>query len=201
MSADILPGANGQKPSLSDIETVYKDLMRCYSACLSNLVLRSWPITDEFIPTIVRWRAKKRIDMVRTTFLLLIASLKDENSKKILVKYCEDMESFSSQIARSGYMTILYGSIPAFLLILPMAFSKELGAIISGDKISGHLKLIIDNLPDLHLLYLALLVVLILIFLSSIIRGFKYSSKLFHELGVSQKDKEFYNLIYAFSSI
>lgn len=190
MIRDDLAEVNRQELSLRDIEEVYIGLMKSYSACLSNLVIRRWrwPIADEFVHTIVRWRTKKRIDMMRATLFLLIAAIEidERTAKKNLVdnfiNYCEDMERFSNQISLSGYMTIIYGSIPPFVLGLPLAFSKEFGDIISSDKI------------------LYLLTISIILYVLFIIRGFWYSSKSFYETGVSEKDKEFYNLIYAYSS-
>lgn len=105
--------------SLKDIEEAYLDLMKAYSICLAALILEKRKCWHYMGPLVIRWRTKKRVDMLRATFLLLIAAENDAETERLerFKLYYEDMKYLSEQLVKSGYMDLLFGSTPALLSI------------------------------------------------------------------------------------
>ncbi|HOO52924.1 MAG TPA: hypothetical protein PLM24_00335 [Methanothrix sp.] len=187
-------------PSLKDIEEAYLDLMKAYSACLAALILEKRKRWHYMVPLVIRWRTKKRVDMLRVTFLLLIAAESDAETEiiKRFKLYCEDMKSLSDQLLKSGCMDLLFGSTPAILIIL-FSFVKSMTEI--QKETFNKLFLDISNLFSLGLLLLLLLLSLLIIFIIILIfAGFPESGRMFSRFGVFGKDKQFYRLIRNYSS-
>jgi hypothetical protein len=190
--------------SLEDIEEAYLGLMNAYSMCLASLIVEKRKLLHYMVPLTLRWRTKKRVDMLRATLLLLITAEKKEDEDSEIIKkyklYCDDMKSFSDQIANSGYMSMLFGSTPAIILLLFSFINRIIETPEGGFKNLDKLNQLVRYIPDLFYLGLLLMSLVLLIQIILLFLGFIESGHIFNRFGVNEKDMQFYKLVKNYSA-
>jgi hypothetical protein len=139
MEEKTLPKGEGKKElaleKILKIEKAYFERMKAYSSCLTTLKLTKYPLVlrgNILAPRVIRWRIRRHVDLLRESFLLLIAQNRNKIDPKIIKQfesYCEDLDKIGAQVAKSGLIALFYSSIPAGLLGIPYIASVSLEAI------------------------------------------------------------------------
>ena len=200
--------------SLEDIEEAYLGLMNAYSMCLASLIVDKCKRRHYMVPLTLRWRTKKRVDMLRVTLLLLIAAEKKEsldqgNDSKIIKRfglYCEDMKSFSDQIVNSGYMGVLKASSPPIILLLSslIKYLIDLTNGMSENLDLGRFQHILDSFYNLLLLWIIIVIMVffaeMILIIVLLIFSFVEAGHIFNTFEIKEKDKHFYKLVKDYSS-
>jgi len=182
---------------LEEIEKAYFDLMKAYSLCLGALELKKMVWYKYFYPKnckstelilwgnilaprLTKWRIRRRMDLLRVAFLLLISQKRNKNDSKIkqFELYCEDMKEISAEVKKSS-------SIPLYL--------------ISISAVAAILVQIVASLEDVHVnaVLSALVVAYLVVYFLGIflLRGFMGSMRVFNDANVPEKDKKIFVLI------
>ena len=111
-----------RESSLEGIEDAYLELIKAYSSFLAYVVIEKRYLLHFMVPLIIMRRMRKRVNMLRSTFLFIITSeKKDENSLNNIQKfkqYGEDLNLLREQIIKSESSYILSRSTPAIISLL-----------------------------------------------------------------------------------
>ena len=126
---------------------------------------------------IVRWKIRKKVDLLRETFLLLIITQNRNIINSEIIKrfevYSEDMDKLSAQFTKYGFYAII-------LVVMPLV------PLLIGIAKYGF---------DVIITIISILLYFLVYILFFILLGFFVSKRVFSDIAVSEKEKKIFVLI------
>lgn len=182
-----------RESSLEGIEDAYLELIKAYSAFLAYVVIEKRYLLHFMVPLIIMRRMRKRVNMLRSTFLFIItAEKKDENSLNNIQKfkqYSEDLNLLREQIIKSESSYILSRSTPAIISLL-LIFMRFTVGLPKGKFFELAVRFI--ELILLFVLFIILMQIILTILL--IVPSLLESRKMLDRFGINEKEKRFFEL-------
>ena len=166
--------------SSGDPKKWYNKPMGSYSSLTSFMDL----ISNRF----VKWKIKRKIDLLRRAFLLLIAQSRTKIDSRIIKKFeinCNDMDKLSAQFKKNSFYAIMQIVLPFLSVFLPL-----LGIAYTSLKDSS--ANIFGSIMPIYYFMFAYLIIYIVLFLTL---SFITSRRIFSETAVSEKERNFFILI------
>ena len=182
-----------RKSSLEDIEDAYLELIKAYSAFLAYVVIEKHYMLHFMVPLIIMRRMRKRVNMLRSTFLfIIIAEKKDESSLNNIQKfkqYSEDLNILREQIIKSESSYILSRSTPAIISLL-LIFMRFTVGLPKGK----FFELAVRFIELILLFVLSIILIQIILTMLLIVPSLLESRKMLNRFGINEKEKQFYEL-------
>lgn len=136
----------------------------------------------------VKWKIKRKIDLLRQAFLLLIAQSRTKIDSRIIKKIeinCNDMDKLGAQLKKNSFYAIMQIVLPFLSVFLPL-----LGIAYTSSK--DNLEKILGSITFIYYFMFAYLIFYIVLFLTL---SFITSRRIFSETAVSEKERNFFILI------
>lgn len=182
-----------RESSLEGIEDAYLELIKAYSSFLAYVVIEKRYLLHFMVPLIIMRRMRKRVNMLRSTFLFIITSeKKDENSLNNIQKfkqYGEDLNLLREQIIKSESSYILSRSTPAIISLL-LIFMRFTVGLPKGK----FFELAVRFIELILLFVLSIILIQIILTVLLIVPSLLESRKMLNRFGINEKEKQFYEL-------